>query len=281
MGRRHARRHRDHACRPSISSWACRALSVGHRLIDTALTYDNQPAIARAVRAAGISRESLFLSTKVPGGLGTEGTVAAHEENLRQLNMTSVDLLLTHLPCGFPVTPGPDPNCSKAARQATWRGLEAIYKSGKARAIGVAHFCQRHMQDVLEVATVPISVARDEWHVGMGADPLGLKSFCASHNISFQSSSSLCGNCGASRTELISGPLVSSIGAAHNATGAQVALRWLVQSGSPVTPASASAKHLAQDLDIFRFALTASEMERLSDATSPPSQEFPSICKLA
>ena len=114
-------------------------------------------------------------------------------------------------------------NCSKAARQATWKGLEALYKSGKARAIGVAHYCQQHLQDVMDIATVDIAVNRGEWHVGMGGNPLGVPSFCRKHGISYQSSSSLCGNCaGSDRTQLITGPLVASIGRAHNVSGAQV-----------------------------------------------------------
>ena len=258
------------------------ALAVGHRLIDTALTYDNQAAIARAIAAVGVKRDELFISTKVPGGLGSAGTISAHEQNLRQLNMTGVGLLLTHFPCGFPTSPGgPLVNCSKAARQSTWRGLETLYKAGKARAIGVAHFCQRHIKDILEIATVPIAVAREEWHVGMSPDPFGLVSFCRDRGISFQSSSPLCGNCGAERKELITGPLVQRIGRAHNVTGAQVALRWLVQSGSPVTPASANPKHLREDLELFNFTLSDAEMAQLNLATSPPSVELPSICKLA
>lgn len=233
-----------------------------------------------------LSRGS-FISTKVPGGLGMTGTIAAHDKNLQQLGTARVELLLTHFPCGFGTSPAARlesglVNCSKVARQATWRGLEAVYKSGKARAIGVAHYCQKHIEDILEIATVPISVDKEEWHVGMGPDPLGLVSFCRKHGISYQSSSPLCGNCkGAAGTELISGPLVTSIGKAHNVSGVQVALRWLVQSGSPVTPATTNPKHLRDDLNIFDFLLTDSEMAELSAATSPPSGEPVSdVCKL-
>jgi len=257
------------------------ALTLGYRLIDTALTYDNQADIARAIAEVGIPREAVFVSTKVPGGLGTAGTIAAHEENLKELNMETVDLLLTHYPCGFPSSPGgPLVNCSKPARQATWRGLEAVFKSGKARAIGVAHYCQQHLRDILEIATVQIAVNRGEWHVGMGPDPLGLASFSGSHGIMYQSSSPLCGDCAEQdHMELITGPLVSSIGKAHNVSGAQVALRWVVQRGSPVTAGSSSTKHLIENLDLFDFTLTDAEMAQLDEHSTPPGSELAFDCK--
>lgn len=160
------------------------ALRLGARLIDTANTYGNQVEVAQAVTKSGVPRNELFISTKVPGGLSTEATIAAADQNLQQLGVESVDLLLTHFPCAMT---NPPSNCNKAARQATWKGLETVYKAGKARAIGVSHYCQKHMEDVLEIATVPIAVNQEEWHVGMGPDPKGLVSFCKAHGISYQS----------------------------------------------------------------------------------------------
>lgn len=251
-------------------------LASGARLIDTALTYDNEGDIGRAIASSGVNRSEVFISTKVPGGLGTAGTIAAHEENLKQLGMSSVDLLLTHFPCGF----GHGyPNCTGSDRQATWRGLETLYKAGKARAIGVAHYCQKHLEDILEIATVQVSVNRGEWHVGMGKDPQGLVSFCRKHGISYQSSSSLCGNCDDNK-ELITGPLVTSIGNSHNVSGVQVALKWVVQSGSPVTPGTSNPTHVIQDMELFDFTLSPAQMYQLDLAQVPASAEYPSVCKL-
>ena len=255
------------------------ALQMGYRLFDTALTYGNQRGISRAITSIGIPRDAVvFISTKVPGGLGAAGTIAAHHENLKQLEMDHVDLLLTHYPCGFPTSSGGElVNCTKAARQATWRGLEALYKFGKARAIGVAHYCQQHLEDVLEIATVDIAVDREEWHVGMGTSPRGLTAFCRKHRISYQSSSPLCGTCPG--TDLISGPLVTSIGKAHNVSGAQVALKWLVQLGSPVTPGTTNPKHLRENLELFDFMLSKAEMKLLSEASEPKGTALPFDCR--
>eukprot|EP00427_Karlodinium_veneficum_P021921 CAMPEP_0169115380 /NCGR_PEP_ID=MMETSP1015-20121227/29305_1 /TAXON_ID=342587 /ORGANISM="Karlodinium micrum, Strain CCMP2283" /LENGTH=328 /DNA_ID=CAMNT_0009177815 /DNA_START=58 /DNA_END=1044 /DNA_ORIENTATION=- len=259
------------------------ALKLGARLIDTANIYENQVGIGRAIKKAGVPLSDLFITTKVPGGLTTDATIAAHEQNLQQLGVDSVDLLLTHFPCGFPTPPATTPvNCSKQHRQATWKGLEAMYYAGKARSIGVSHYCQKHMEDVLEIATVKPSVNQQEWHVGMGTDPVGVVSFCKQHGISYQSFSPLCGPCSKSgRDELLFGPLVTSIGKAHNVSGAQVSLKWLVQQGSPVIPKSSVEQHLREDLDLFSFTLSDAEMAQLSALTTPPSAEPVSgDCKL-
>lgn len=244
-------------------------LAQGVRHIDTANNYGNQAGVGAAIKASGIARDELFITTKVPGGLGQEGTEKAHEENLRLLGLDHVDLLLVHFPCSFE-----GEGCNKSERQATWRGLEHMHKMGKARAIGVSHYCQQHMDDVLEIATVPIAINQQEWHVGMGPDPEGVRSYCDAHNITFQSFSPLCGPCGEKLDkELITGELVTGIGEAHGKSGPQVALKWLVENGSPVIPKTSNPEHLAENMDLFSWELTAAEFDKLNAATSPPSVE--------
>merc|ERR1712183_414478 len=198
-----------------------------------------------AIKKSGIPRSEIFLTTKVVPDLGEDGTVAAHEENLRLLGLDYVDLLLVHFPCNFDgVT-----DCSRSARQASWRGLERLHKAGKARAIGVSHYCQKHLQDVLDIATVPVAINQQEWHVGMGPDPEGVRSFGEKRGITFQSFSPLCGPCGDKLDkELITGELVTSIGKKYKVSGPQVALRWLVENGSPVIAKTDKLDHLKEDL---------------------------------
>merc|ERR1712203_978756 len=216
-----------------------------------------------------MGREEIFLTTKVNGGQGENGTIAAHDQNLKFLQTTYVDLLLVHFPCDFE-----NKFCNPEGRQATWRALERLHKDGKARAIGVSHYCQQHMEDVLEIATVPIAINQQEWHVGMGPDPEGVRSYCDAHNITFQSFSPLCGPCGDKLDrELITGDLVTGIGKNHGKTGPQVALKWLVENGSPVIAKTSSQEHLAQNMDLFSWDFTAVEMQALNAATSPPSVE--------
>merc|ERR1711924_422367 len=160
-----------------------------------------------------------------------------------------------------------------AQRKEQWTALEAWAKSGKARAIGVSHYCRRQLEDILSVATVPVALNQVEYHIGMGSSGPNAnddKEFAQSKGILFVSFSTLCGPCGAAgNTTLINGPLVTEIGKAHNVSSPQVALRWAVQQGIPVIPKSHKPEHLKEDFDLFSFSLTLAEMDKLTSATTP------------
>merc|ERR1712139_2527 len=118
---------------------------------------------------------------------------------------------------------------------------------------------------IAETATVTPAVNQVKFHVGMGPDPIGLKSYCDSKGIVTQAYSPL----GDGSSELITGPLVTGIGKSHNMTGAQVSLRWLIESGIPVSTKSTKESHLREDLGIFGFSLEDAEKSQLDAATSP------------
>jgi diketogulonate reductase-like aldo/keto reductase len=250
------------------------ALQLGYTHIDTANDYGNAAGIGRAIKASGRARDSYFITSKVPGGLSATNTTAAHDLTLSQLGLDHVDLLLIH----FPTTMSAKPVGSKAMRQEQWRAMESIFRAGKARAIGVSHFCERHLQDVLEIATIKPAVNQVQYHVGMG--PSGpnandFKAFDEKEGVLFQSFSPLCGPCmvGNSTTErdlsLINGKMVTEIGARHGKTGAQVSLKWLVQQGIPVIPKTDKKEHLLANMDLFGWELSTSEMATLTQADSP------------
>jgi len=234
--------------------------------IDTALVYGNQKGVARGIKAAGRDRKSLFITTKIPGGLNASATQAALEQDLEELQMEYVDLMLIHFPCTMDAAAAG----GKQSRQTMWKVLEKFVAAGKARAIGVSHYCQRQLEDILEIATIPIAVNQVQYHVGMGTagpNATDSKAFCDKHGITYQSFSPLCGPCGTS--ELLNGPLVTAIGAKHGKSGAQVSLKWQVQQGIPVIPKSANAAHQQENIDLFSWSLTAEEMATLTAATSP------------
>ena len=201
------------------------AFSMGYRHVDTAYGYENQVGVGKALAASGLPLNELFITSKVPGGLNASATTAALDASLVQLGVAQVDLMLLHWAAK-----------TKAARQAQWLALEAWAKQGKARAIGLSHYCKYQTQDVLEVATLPVALNQNQYHVGMGGDTqprLHDKAFMEQSGILYEAYSSLCGPCDPPDNKaLITGPLVSSIGKVHNKTGAQVALRWVVQQGS-------------------------------------------------
>jgi len=242
------------------------ALQIGFRHVDTALGYDNQIGVGAGLKKANLKRQEFFVTSKIPGGLNASATEAALDLALQQLGLDYVDLMLIHFPATWTGVGG------AAMRKEEWLALEKWAKAGKARAIGISHYCKSHIEDILSVATLPIALNQVMYHVGMGMSPnLGndYKEYCQSVGIVYMSFSTLCGPCGKEKMELINGPLVTEIGKAHNVTGAQVALRWAVQQGIPVVPKSSKLQHLKEDFDLFSFSLTQAEMDKLTSATSP------------
>jgi 2,5-diketo-D-gluconate reductase A len=246
------------------------AFKIGYRHVDTALGYGNQVGVGKALKTieqGGLEREQFFVTSKIPGGTNASTTRANLDLAMEQLQVEYVDLMLVH----FPATWGGDGGA--AMRKEEWLTMEKWAKEGKAKAIGISHYCRSHVEDILSIATVPIALNQVMYHVGMGNSPdiaTDYKDYMKSKGIVYMSFSTLCGPCdGDEPMELITGPLVTEIGRAHNVTGPQVALKWAVQQGIPVVPKSASPKHLAEDFDLFSFTLSDAEMARLSAATTP------------
>ena len=243
------------------------AFSANYRHVDTALSYNNQRGVGRALAASNVPRSEYFVTSKIPGATedSANATYSALEQCLEQLNLEYVDLMLIHWP---------GKTTTKRGRQTQWKALESWAKAGKARAIGISHYCKTHVEEVLEVAELPIALAQNQYHVGMGHDTqahLHDKAFMEEEGILYMAYSSLCGPCpnGGSK-ELIDGPLVTSIGKKYGKSGAQVSLRWVVQQGIPVIPKSSNPAHIASNFDLFDFSLTAEDMAKLTSATSPP-----------
>jgi diketogulonate reductase-like aldo/keto reductase len=233
-------------------------LKLGFTHIDTANDYKNQDGVGRAL--ASHARDSYFLTTKVPPQmLAPEAyakTAADLADNMQLLGLGYVDLVLLHFP---PMTQ------SCAAMQEAWRAMEAFLAAKKTRAIGVSNYCPSTLDCLLAKATVVPAVNQVEWHVGMGTDPMALRSYCAARNITIQAYSPL----GDGTSELISGALVSDIGSRHKKSGAQVSLRWVAQHGVPLSTKATNPKYLAEDLDIFDWALSGAELAELDAATAP------------
>jgi diketogulonate reductase-like aldo/keto reductase len=250
---------------------ACeKAFAAGFNHFDTAHDYNNQKGVgqfwAEAVAKSG-GRTNLFLTTKVPGCIGGDvrpghcydDTMAMVNDDLKLLNVAYVDLILIHFPplsCAAAV-------CSEI--QAQWKAFEDIYAQKKARAIGVSNYCQTCFECLFKNSTIVPAVNQVNYHVGMGPDPIGLVTYLKSKNIVLQGYSPL----GDGSSELIDGPLVSGIGKAHNKTGAQVSLKWLVQKPVPLVTKADRVDFLEQDIDLFDWQLTPSEVSQLDAAKTP------------
>jgi len=241
-------------------------LKLGFTHIDTANDYKNQDGVGRAL--ASHFRDSYFLTTKVPpqalASKAYAGTAKDLDANMQRLGLAQVDLVLLHFPPktqrGVIIS-----QQSCAAMQEAWRAMEDFLAAKRTRAIGVSNYCPSTIDCLLAEARVVPAVNQVMWHVGMGPDPIGLRSYCALKNITLQAYSPL----GDGSSELITGDLVSGIGSSHNKSGAQVSLRWVAQHGVPVSTKATDPKYLAQDLDIFGWSLSDAELARLDAATTP------------
>ena len=172
--------------------------------------------IGKALKASGLARSEVFITTKVPG-CGAQGiskdacgadSAKAAQTNLDELGLPFVDLLLVHFPpsggCGAS-------NCKLIKEQ--WAALTAFYQANKTRAIGVSNFCPSCLACLAEDASAVVpAVNQFKFHIGMGSDPEGLLSYCSAHGIAAQAYSPL----GDNSKELISGPFVTKAGAAHD-----------------------------------------------------------------
>ena len=245
----------------------------------------SQIGVGKAVIESGIPREEIFITSKIPL-MGFNETLANFEQALSDLNMTYVDLLLIHEPCQGRVSS--DPACPKGqniscklCRQSVWRALEVIFKSGRAKAIGVSNFVARHIQDLLELpdSLVP-SVNQCEYQPYAHDD--SLVQFCQSHNITFNSYAPLCTpDWGPIRHHwplkrgCLDETIVHGIVEKHGKTPAQVVLRWAWQKNIVLNPRSMNSTHIGEILDIFDFELSPTEMTQIDNMTPPP---HPRVC---
>jgi 2,5-diketo-D-gluconate reductase A len=222
----------------SVSS----ALEAGYRHIDTARLYDNEQEVGAAITASGIARDELFVTTKVwNSDHGYDATLAAFDASLKRLGLDHVDLFLIHWPV---------PSAGRYVE--TWRAMERIAADGRSRAIGVSNFQAPHLRRLIdETGTVP-AVNQVELHPNLiQAD---LRAFHAEHGIATEAWSPL------ARGGLLSDPAIGAIAAKHRRTPAQVILRWHLQIGTVVIPKSVTPSRIAENLDVFGFALDAGDI---------------------
>merc|ERR1719440_83181 len=206
------------------------ALQVGFNHIDTANDYNNQEGVGAAL--AGVDRSTYFLTTKVPPG-NAAATAKNLQDNLDQLGLDYVDLVLVHFEPMLPFG-----KCKQMQEQ--WGAMEEFYKAGKAKAIGVSNYCPSSLECIMQTATVTPAVNQVQYHVGMGVDPIGVKSASEKYGIHLQAYSPL----GNGESDLITGDLVTSIGATYDKTGAQVALRWIQENGVSLTTKTTKTSHM-------------------------------------
>ena len=223
------------------------ALSVGYRLIDTAQAYFNEEGVGNAWRKSGLKREDLFLVTKVwISNAGEEKAAKSIDESLKKLQTEYIDLLLIHQAYGDVF--------------GTWRAMEKAYRAGKVRAIGVSNFQAARFFDFAHYVEVKPMVNQLQCNVMI--QQTGIEPILAETDTKMMAWGPLGGQ---GVDGIVKSEVLASIGAKYGKTAAQVALRWLTQSGIVAIPKSSHKERMAQNFDIFDFALTFDEMAQISN----------------
>ena len=216
------------------------ALEAGYRSIDTATVYRNEAGVGKAVRHSEITREELFVTTKVSNPDQRSGRVEqAFTTSLAQLGMEYVDLYLVHWPVA---------NHFKK----TWRVLESIYESGRAKAIGVSNFMIPHLQELLQDAHIVPAVNQIEMHPYLQQPDL--IDYCRQHNIQVEAWSPIM------RGQVTKVPELKQLARKYGQNPVQLTLRWLLQKEIVVIPKSSQKKRIRDNAAVFDFELTAADM---------------------
>ncbi len=221
------------------------ALEIGYRLFDTAAAYRNEAAIGNAIRHSGISRQELFITTKLwVQDTSYEGAKQAIATSLHNLGLDTIDLYLIHQPMGDYI--------------GAYRAMEEAYREGKLKAIGVCNFYPHRLADLCETVEILPAVNQVELHPffqqeqaletmkAYGVHPEAWGPFAE-------------GNHG-----IFTHPVLSAIGQKYGKTAAQVALRWNVQRGVTVIPKSVHKNRMEQNIDIWDFQLSQEDMEEIA-----------------
>ena len=219
------------------------ALDNGYELIDTANAYVNERAVGRGIRDSSRAREEVFLETKLWPCFYESDT--AVDETLERLGTDYIDLMILHQPAGDYL--------------AGYAKLEAAYKAGKLRSIGISNFNKAEIENLLAHCEITPALIQVECHPYFPQTEL--KELLDKHNIALQSWYPLGGR---DNKSILEEPIVSELAEKYGKTAAQVIMRWHVQQGNIVIPGSKTPSHIADNIGIFDFELSDEDMEAMA-----------------
>ena len=216
------------------------AIEVGYRNIDTAQAYGNERGVGEGVRTSGVSREELFVSTKLAAEIKDyDGAVAAIDESLAKLDIGYIDLMLIHAPQPWDDFRGGD--YAEGNRQA-WRALEEAHEAGKIRAIGVSNFLQSDLENILEHGTVTPHV--NQLLVHAGNTPSELITFCQSQGILVEAYSPI------AHGEILDNTQVQAMAQKYGVSVPQLCIRYTLQLGTVSLPKTANPDHMRSNAQV-------------------------------
>ena len=216
------------------------AFNAGYRHIDTASFYNNEEEVGEAIRKSSVSREEIFITTKVwNDDHGFDNTLKAFEASRKKLQLDYIDLYLIHWP-----VPG--------KYLETWKGLEKLYKEGKVKAIGVCNCMEHHLQDIMETSEIKPMLLQNEFHPRLIQQEL--LDFCKENKIQYEGWSPLM------RGQILNNETLQRLADKHLKSIAQITLRWNLQKGVVAIPKSVHKHRIEENADIFDFSLSEEEM---------------------
>jgi diketogulonate reductase-like aldo/keto reductase len=231
------------------------AIETGYRLIDTAQSYGNEEAVGRAIKASGVPREELFITTKLwIQSDGYEGTMKAFENSLKKLQLDYLDLYLIHQPFGD--------------IYGEWHTMEELYEEKIIRAIGVSNFQPDRLMDLIvhnEIIPAVNQVETHPFHQQHEA-----QQFMIENKVQIES----WGPFAEGKNEMFTNELLKGIGEKYHKSIAQVVLRWLTQRGVVAIPKSVKKERMAENLNSLDFRLTDEEMESIKTLDNNTSSFF-------
>ncbi|MBC7630070.1 aldo/keto reductase [Aeromicrobium sp.] len=238
------------------------ALEVGYRHIDTAQMYQNEKGVGEAVAASDLDRSEIFVTSKLNNGFHAhDDALKAFDASLGELGFDYLDLFLIHWPL-----PGIDVDFVE-----TWKALEEIYRSGRARAIGVSNFQPTHLRRLIQESDIVPAINQIEVHPYLTQDDV--RAVCAEHGVAVEAWSPI------AQGLVLDNPTITGIAAEQDRTPAQVVLRWHIQRGDIIFPKSVTRSRIEENFALFDFELPPGDMGLISalnkdERTGPNPDEF-------
>lgn len=221
------------------------AIKAGYKAIDTAAIYKNEEGVGQAIKDSGISRNELFVTTKVWNTeQGYNTTLHAFDESRKKLGLDYVDLYLIHWPV-------------KGEYKDTWRALEKLYQNGDVRAIGVSNFHQHHLEDLFTDCEIKPMVDQVECHPKLSQKPL--LEFCKKNKIQMEAWSPLM------QGQIVTDPIIVKLADKYDKSPAQIVIRWDLQNGIVTIPKSVKEHRIIENASVFDFDLFPEDMKAIDD----------------